>query len=71
MDYTIIKEIIGSYGFPIMACAALFISGLNERKESRKLIAEMTSMHKEEVDNLAQVINNNTEAILSIRKEES
>ena len=71
MDYTLIKEIIGSYGFPILACAALFRSGLTERKESRKLIAEMTSMHKEEVDNLAQVINNNTEAILSIRKGES
>ena len=71
MDYTLIKEIIGSYGFPILACAALFISGLTERKESRKLIAEMTSMYKEEVDNLAQVINNNTEAILSIRKEGS
>lgn len=69
MDYTIIKEIIGSYGFPIMACAALFISSVNERKESRKLIAEMTLLHKEEVDNLAQVVINNTEAILSFNKE--
>lgn len=68
MDYTIIKEIIGSYGFPILACAALFISSLNERKESRKMIAEMTATHKSEVDNLAQVINNNTEAILSLRR---
>lgn len=70
MDYTIIKEIIGSYGFPILACAALFISSLNERKESRKMIAEMTATHKNEVDNLAQVINNNTEAILSLRRED-
>lgn len=70
MDYTIIKEIIGSYGFPILACAALFISSLNERKESRKMITEMTATHKSEVDNLAQVINNNTEAILSLRRED-
>lgn len=70
MDYTIINEIIGSYGFPILACAALFLSNLNERKESRKMIAEMTATHKNEVDNLAQVINNNTEAILSLRRED-
>lgn len=48
----------------------MFISSLNERKESRKMIAEMTATHKSEVDNLAQVINNNTEAILSLRRED-
>lgn len=66
--YDGIRELLGSYGFPILACAALFISSINERKETHAMIQAMQEMHKEEVDHLAEVIENNTKAILSLKE---
>lgn len=50
--YTFIKEVIGSYGFPIIACFFLFKQ--NEKLEQR---------HEEESKNFISAINNNTLAI--------
>ena len=49
MDITTISQLIGSLGFPIAACIAMFIM-MNKTNES----------HKEETDKLREAIENNT-----------
>lgn len=52
MDFASITELIGTLGFPIICCAALFWK-VNKQDE----------MHKEEMDKLTEVINQNTQAV--------
>lgn len=49
MDYNAIMQLIGSLGFPIVACGALFWK-MNKDAEN----------HKQETDSLKQAIDNNT-----------
>lgn len=55
MDVGTITQIIGSLGFPIAACVAMF-SMLNKEREA----------HKEEMNELKQALNNNTLALQSL-----
>lgn len=52
MDVNAISQFIGSYGFPIVACGALFWYIVKEQRESRKT-----------QDELKSVIQSNTEMI--------
>lgn len=49
MDWDLIISLIGSLGFPIVACVALFMSN-----------KDATKQHKEEIDELRKSIDNNT-----------
>lgn len=49
MDITEISNIIGTLGFPIIMCLLIY-----------KQNGELTKSHKEEIDSLSNVINNNT-----------
>lgn len=49
MDTGTVTQLIGSLGFPIVACVALFIQ--NNKQEE---------MHKEEMDKVTVALNNNT-----------
>lgn len=52
MDMNTLTTLIGSLGFPIVACIALFWK-MNKQDE----------LHKEEMDNLNATVQNNTIAI--------
>lgn len=52
MDFSTVAQLIGSLGFPIVACCALFYR-MNVQDEA----------HKEEVGKLTEAINNNTTAL--------
>lgn len=56
MDVTQIMQAVGSLGFPIVACCALFYY-LNKEQESHK--AEMTAV--------TDALNRNTEALLELK----
>lgn len=50
MDIATIGQLIGSYGFPIVACGALFWYIVKEQRETRAVLDELKS-----------IIQNNTE----------
>lgn len=52
MDITTITTLVGSYGFPIVACGAMF--WMLNRNEER---------HEEEEKKLTEAVNNNTQII--------
>ena len=66
MDFANIMTMIGSVGFPIVACCgmAYFFSKVNSNYRSD--IKEMSAMHKSEMDSMTQAINNNTMALQRI-----
>lgn len=49
MDITLVTSLIGSLGFPIVCCFALFW-----------YINKSSEQHKEEIGKLSEAINNNT-----------
>lgn len=55
MDINLLKELIGSFGFPIIACGACFWK-----------INDQDKKHKEEVNNLTEVLEKNTVAITKL-----
>lgn len=55
MDIGTITSLIGTLGFPIVCCIAMF-SMLNKERDS----------HKEEMDKLNSTINNNTLALQAL-----
>ena len=50
MDIATIGQLIGSYGFPIVACGALFWYIVKEQRETRAVL-----------DELKRIIQNNTD----------
>lgn len=52
MDWTLITQLVGSIGFPIVACVALFTQ-MNKQSQQ----------HKEEMDEMRKSIDNNTLAL--------
>ena len=56
MDVTQIMQAIGTLGFPIVACCALFYY-LNKEQES----------HKDEMRAVTEALNRNTEALLELK----
>lgn len=55
--------LIGSVGFPIVACGALFYQMAEERKAFRTMLDKITEAHAKETQAYAEVIANNTLAI--------
>lgn len=55
MDVTTLTQLIGSLGFPIAACIAMYIT-LNKQSEQ----------HREEMTKLTESLNNNTLAITKL-----
>lgn len=60
MDLTTIAQLIGTLGFPIVACCAMayFFAKVNDNY--RTDIKELQSNHKEEIAKMTEAINNNT-----------
>lgn len=60
MDANTLITLIGSLGFPIVACVAMgwFFAKVNENY--RNDIKELQSTHREEVKAMTDAINNNT-----------
>lgn len=60
MDANTVVTLIGSLGFPIVACLGMawFFAKVNDNYRSD--IKEMNSQHKEEMDKMTEAINNNT-----------
>lgn len=56
MDITQVMQAIGSLGFPIVACCALFYY-LNKEQEA----------HKAEMDAVRDALNRNTDALLELK----
>ena len=56
MDVTQIMQAIGSLGFPIVACCALFYY-LNKEQEA----------HKSEMSAVTEALNRNTDALLELK----
>lgn len=60
MDLTTLAQLIGTLGFPIVACCAIayFFAKVNDNY--RTDIKELQSNHKEEIAKMTEAINNNT-----------
>ena len=60
MDANTLVTLIGSLGFPIVACVGIawFFAKVNDNYRSD--IKEMNSQHKEEMEKMTEAINNNT-----------
>lgn len=60
MDFNSIAQIIGTLGFPIVACCAMayFFARVNDNY--RNDIKEIQANHKEEIAGMTEAINNNT-----------
>lgn len=60
MDANTLITMIGSLGFPIVACIGIawFFAKVNDNYRSD--IKEMNSQHKEEMERMTEAINNNT-----------
>lgn len=60
MDFNSVAQIIGTLGFPIVACCAMayFFARVNDNY--RNDIKEIQSSHKEEISGMTEAINNNT-----------
>lgn len=59
MDYSIIVTMIGSLGFPIVACVFIAIFFSRTQDNYRADIKEMQNTHKAETDKMTEAINNN------------
>lgn len=55
MDANTIVTLVGSLGFPIVCCFALFW-----------FITKLTSQHKEEIEKLREAIDNNTKVMTEV-----
>lgn len=60
MDFQTIASLIGTLGFPIVACCAMayFFARVNDNYRSD--IKEIQANHKEEIAGMTTAINNNT-----------
>ena len=58
MDVTTVTSLIGSLGFPIACCIALFW-----------YLTKIDARHKEEMDKMSEAINNNTNVMNNLLEE--
>lgn len=63
MDANIIISMIGSLGFPIVACIFIAIFFSKTQDNYRSDIKEMQTLHKQETDKMTEALNNNTMAL--------
>ncbi len=57
MDISVITQLIGSLGFPIAVCVAMFYYWNKERED-----------HKSEIDSIRAALENNTQALIKIEE---
>lgn len=55
MDVNALIQLIGSLGFPIVACGALFW-----------YMVKIDEQHKEEMNKMSEALNNNTSALVKL-----
>lgn len=55
MDVNSLIQLVGSLGFPIVACGALFWR-----------MVKSDEQHKEEMNKISEVLNNNTSALVKL-----
>lgn len=60
MDANVIITMIGSLGFPIVACIGMAIFFREVNKNYREDIKELSTNHRNEMDKVTEAINNNT-----------
>ena len=60
MDANTLTTLIGSVGFPIVACVAMAVFFAKVNDNYRNDIKEIQATHKEEVKAMTDAINNNT-----------
>ena len=63
MDANVIITMIGSLGFPIVACIGMAIFFREVNKNYREDIKELSTNHRNEMDKVTEAINNNTVVI--------
>lgn len=59
MDYSFIVTMVGSLGFPIVACIFIAVFFSKTQDNYRADIKEMQNTHKAETDKMTEAINNN------------
>ena len=59
--------LIGNYAFPIVCCAALFWKMDKDQKTTQDYMEKRDELHRDEINSLRQVLENNTNAILELR----
>lgn len=57
-----LMDLIGNYAFPIVACVAMFWK-INQQDKAMK---DETEAHKEEIKQVTEAINNNTNALTQL-----
>lgn len=55
MDVNLLIQLVGSLGFPIVACSALFWN-----------MVKSDEQHKEEMNKMSKALNNNTSALVKL-----
>ena len=63
MDANTITTLIGSVGFPIVACIAMGWYVKYQTDQNNKEVENMRKEHKEEVQKMTEAINNNSIAM--------
>ena len=63
MDANAIANLIGSFGFPIVACLVMGWYVKYQMDNYNKQLSQITSEHKEEMAQVTTALNNNTIAI--------
>ena len=63
MDANTLITMIGSLGFPIVACIGIAYFFAKANDNYRMDMKEASVRHKEEIDKMSEAINNNTKAL--------
>ena len=63
MDANMIITLVGSLGFPIVACIGIAYFFAKANDNYRLDMKEASLRHKEEIDKMSEAINNNTKAL--------
>lgn len=63
MDANVIISMIGSLGFPIVACIFIAIFFSKAQDNYRADIKDMQALHKQETDKMTEALNNNNKLL--------
>lgn len=63
MGFTEITTLLGSFGFPIVACLGMGWYVKYQMDENNKQLKEIRDEHKSEMNKVTEALNNNTVAI--------
>ena len=66
MDFSALVQAVTSLGFPVVCCGAVmwFVKYLTDA--NRAEIDDMTIQHREEMQQITQAVQNNTEALIRL-----